>query len=451
MSIEIAATPRPTPFWTRPGVRTLLVFAACLIGLSIARMLNLRNADPQGIFFAGGITGSNTISTALGLAMPIAMAGLGGLISERVGVVNIGLDGMMVLGTWFAGYAGWQWGPVAALVGGIFGGALGGALHALATVTFGVDHTVSGVAINLIAPGVARFLSADIFSTGRGHAEGGTISDSPPVPPLDSFTMPWLAKQTKLVPSDVPGEAPFSEITNGVLGRIEDKHWFVVSDSAGIVRGLLADLRYSTLVLLVMVPLVWYVLWKTPFGLRLRSIGERPGAADSLGVNVNLTKWIGVTASGALAGLGGAWLVLDINKYQQGMVAGRGFQGVAAMIFGNWRPAGTLAGAGLFAFAQSVTLQSGEPTPVIGLLFVVALAFVLLAAWSLYRRRWPSVGVLSVLGCLLLVFCAQATAVNAQITFALPYVIVLIVLFFSSDRIRPPAASGRPWRKGDSS
>ena len=94
-------------------------------------------------------------------------------------------------------------------------------------------------------------------------------------------------------------------------------------------------------------PVSAYVLWRTPFGLRLRSVGEKPAAADSLGVAVYRMKYIGVTISGMLAGLGGAWLAIDIRAYNQGQTAGRGFQGLAALIFGNWRPAGIGAGAGL--------------------------------------------------------------------------------------------------------
>jgi simple sugar transport system permease protein len=110
--------------------------------------------------------------------VPIGLAGLGGLWSERAGVVNIGLEGMMILGTWGAGFAGYQWGWGAALVGGVLFGALGGLLHALATVTFGVDHVVSGVAINILAAGVARFLS-ELFYT--DNPAGGGVTQSPPV------------------------------------------------------------------------------------------------------------------------------------------------------------------------------------------------------------------------------------------------------------------------------
>ena len=131
------------------------------------------------------------MSAALLLAVPIGLAALGGLFSERAGVVNIGLEGMMILGTWGAGFAGYQWGWGAALVGGVLFGALGGLLHALATVTFGVDHVVSGVAINILAAGVVRFLSELLYTD---NPAGGGVTQSPPVsskPP--AFSLPVLS------------------------------------------------------------------------------------------------------------------------------------------------------------------------------------------------------------------------------------------------------------------
>ena len=122
------------------------------------------------------MTSGATFAAAIGASAPILLAGLGGLWSERAGIVNIGLEGMMILGTWFAGWAGWQWGPWAALLWGGIGGALGGLLLGLATITFGVDHIVAGIAINLIAPGLCRFLSSEIFV-------GKATAPSPSRPP----------------------------------------------------------------------------------------------------------------------------------------------------------------------------------------------------------------------------------------------------------------------------
>ena len=121
---------------------------------------------------ANDLTSSGTFGAALRLAVPIGLAALGGLYAERAGVVNIGLEGMMILGTWFGAWAGWQWGPWAGVVAGIIGGALGGGLHALATVTFGVDHIVSGVAINILGLGITRYLA-----TARVHGPARRVRE----------------------------------------------------------------------------------------------------------------------------------------------------------------------------------------------------------------------------------------------------------------------------------
>src|SRR3954465_4339291 len=155
------------------------------------------------------LTSSSTMAAALLLAVPIGLAALGGLFSERAGVVNIGLEGMMILGTWGAGWAGYQWGWAAALVGGILFGALGGLLHALATVTFGVDHVVSGVAINILAVGIVRFLSELLYTD---NPAGGAVPQSPPLashPP--KFSVPVLSSGADL------------------LGSVENLHWFLIS------------------------------------------------------------------------------------------------------------------------------------------------------------------------------------------------------------------------------
>ena len=264
------------------------------------------------------LTSSSTLSAALLLAVPIGLAGLGGLFSERAGVVNIGLEGMMILGTWGAGFAGYQWGWGAAIVGGVLFGALGGLLHALATVTFGVDHVVSGVAINILAAGVVRFLS-ELFYT--DNPAGGGVTQSPPVsskPP--TLSLPVLSSGPDL------------------LGDLEQKHWFLVSDFAGILRGVTSGVAVVTVLAVLLIPATYLLLWRTAFGLRLRSCGENPAAADSLGVPVYRLKYIAVVISGALAGLGGVFLVFIAGIYREGQTNGRGFIGLASLIFGNWRP-----------------------------------------------------------------------------------------------------------------
>src|SRR3954465_13454278 len=171
-----------------------------LVVLSAVRAVSGENA----------LTSSSTMAAALLLAVPIGLAGVGGLFSERSGGVNIGLEGMMILGTWGAGWAGYQWGWGAAIVGGVLFGAVGGLLHAVVTVTFGVDHVVSGVAINILAAGLARFLSELLYT---GNPAGGGVTQSPALksrPP--SVSLPVLSSGPDL------------------LGHLENRHWFLVSD-----------------------------------------------------------------------------------------------------------------------------------------------------------------------------------------------------------------------------
>jgi general nucleoside transport system permease protein len=383
------------------------------------------------LFDTPGLTGSGTFGTAIGLAVPVVLAGLGALLSERAGVVNIGLEGMMVMGTWSAGFFGWHFGPWGALLGGLLGGLVASALHALATLTFGVNHTVSGVAINTIAPGVARYLSSVLFV---GHADG-SISDSPSVRNFSRMSLPFIS-----------GGSFGSWRSPDPLQWLENKQWFLISDIAGLLKGLTGNLAWSTVMLLALVPVVWYFVWRTPFGLRLRSAGEKPSAADSLGVNVLRVQWIAVLLSGALAGLGGSWLVLDVGKYQQGQTGLRGFLGIAAVIFGNWMPIGVMAGALLFSFSQSVTFQiANEPRGLIG---AIGIALGLLAVWSATRKARNEMIVLGVLCIGVLAFAWQNVNINEKLVFTLPYLLTLLVLAFSSERLRPPAASGIVWRKG---
>ncbi len=381
---------------------------------------------------APGLTSGGTFGSAIGLATPVALAGLGGLLSERAGIVNIGLQGMMVLGTWGAGFFGWHFGPWGALIGGAAMGAIGGALHALTTITFGVDHAVSGVAINLLAPGVARFLSSVAFA----GKDGGTLTDSPPVGHLGRLTLPFLA-----------GGRIGSWHSPDPLGWLEKHRWFLVADVAGLLRGMTRDIAAETLILLAFLPLVAYLVWRTPAGLRLRSSGEKPGAADSLGVNVTRIRWAAVIASGALAGLGGAWLVTDVGKYQQGQEGLRGFLGLGALIFGNWRPIGIFVGALLFQFADSVRYASGDQ-PARAFMLAVGFGLAALAIWQFTRRAVTTSGVLVAVTIGVFAYYLGVNRVDDKLASIFPYLITLLVLLFSSERLRPPAAAGQPWVKG---
>lgn len=410
----------------RLGVgRALLVGVGAFVLLAVVRVST--GADD--------LTSGGTAAAALRLTVPIGLAALGGLWAERSGVVNIGLEGMMILGTWSAAFVGYQHGPWAGVVAGIVGGAIGGLLHAIATVTFGVDHVVSGVAINILAAGAARYLSVVAYR----NVSGGGPTQSPSIAaPITTITVPVLSGGTVL-----GWHSPDS------LGALERHHWFVLSDAAGVVGGLLRGVSLLTIVSVLLVPLSAFLLWRTAFGLRLRSVGESPVAAESLGVGVYRMKYAGVLISGGLAGLAGAFLVtVASDHYQQDQTGGRGYIGLAALIFGNWRPGGLALGSGVFGYSDGLQLR--QPAAVHALLLFTGLVLIALAAYSGWRRRAVAAAVSGAIGIAALLTYALTTKVPAELTSATPYVVTLLVLSLASQRLRPPAADGLPYRRGQS-
>lgn len=378
---------------------------------------------------AEDITSSGTSGAALRLAVPIGLAALGGLWAERAGIVNIGLEGMLILGTWFGAWAAYYYGPWIGVIAGITAGALGGLLHALATVTFGVDHVVSGVAINLLGGGIARYMSSIAYG-GDDRPPGSGQTQSPTTEALPTVSLPVL--------SDGPD----------LLGDLERQGWFLLSDAAGILRGLTADVSLLTLLAVLLVPFSFVVLWRTAFGLRLRSVGENPVAADSLGVAVYRMKYAAVIVSGAMAGLGGASLVIG-SIYREGQTQGRGFIGLAAVIFGNWRPGGLAAGAGLFGYADAIQLRA--PSAVRALLLLVALLLVVVAIRQALNRRIPLAVAALLIGVAFFLWYATVDRVPSQLVGFTPHLVTLLVLAVASQRLRPPAADGQPYRRGQQS
>ncbi|MFC8897120.1 ABC transporter permease [Streptomyces cinereoruber] len=391
----------------------MLIVAAGLVLFSLVRAVSGAN----------DLTSVGQVSGALQLAVPIGLAGLGGLWAERAGVVNIGLEGMMVLGTWFGAWAGYQWGPWTGVLFGLIGGAIGGLLHAVITVTFNVNHIVSGVAINILAVGFTQYLSNFTFA----EAPGGSSKQSPRIEAITKITIPGLSDW---------------------LQDLQAKHWFLISDLAGILGGLVTNLSLLTVVAILLIPATWWILWRTAFGLRLRSCGENPVAAESLGVNVYKYKYIAVTVSGALAGLGGAFLaIVATGIYQEGQTGGRGYIGLAAMIFGNWMPGGMALGAGLFGFTDSLKLRGGAEN-VHALLLLVALLLVIAALWQLYRKKYVVAVVSAAFSAVFFLWYALTDEVPSQFVDAAPYVTTLLVLALSAQRLRMPKADGLPYRKG---
>jgi general nucleoside transport system permease protein len=261
------------------------------------------------------------IPIALVYATPLVIAALGGLYSERSGVVNIALEGIMMVGGFTAASVTvvLEPSPMAAYYGilaGVAAGAVFSVLHAFASVNLKADQVVSGTALNILAGGVTVYLCQIFFDQQRTNAFSTGLS---------KISIPGLAELPAL----------------GVL--------------------FFKDVYPTTYVAILLVLLTWFVVYKTPFGLRLRACGEHPQAAASMGINVLGMRYVGVLISGALAGLAGAAMVLTQDiQYTLGSVHGAGFIALACLIFGKWNPFGVL-GAGLFfGFSQALSIYAKD-------------------------------------------------------------------------------------------
>ncbi|TLS37390.1 ABC transporter permease [Pseudalkalibacillus caeni] len=268
------------------------------------------------------------IPAAIFSAAPLIFTALGGVFSERSGVVNIGLEGLMLMGA-FTGAVftvfGEQWGfgaasPWFSFIVAIIVGALFSLLHAVASISFRADQVVSGVALNFLAAGLAVFLVKKIFDAGQTPIIAERI---------DKSNVPFL--------SDIP-----------IIGPLFFSHAY-----------------YTSYIAIALAFVVWYVIYKTPFGLRLRSVGEHPMAADTMGINVIKMRYIAVMLSGAFAGLGGAVYATSISgSFSHSTITGQGFMALAAMIFGKWHPLGALGAALFFGLAQSLSI-TGQQIPLL--------------------------------------------------------------------------------------
>ena len=208
------------------------------------------------------------------------------------------------------------------------------------------------------------------------------------------------------------------------------------------------SISWATVIAIIVVPVSAWVLWRTRFGLRLRSSGESPVAAESLGIKVNRLRYYGLLISGGLAGLAGGTLsIVASSYYRQGQTAGRGFIGLATMIFGNWRPSGILTGAMLFGYAEGIKLVASDSITALFLLIASMSGAFLIYAIIRHKRNQ----VLLTLSAFLLSAIAYRTidTVPESLTQSLPYVVTLIVLATANQRLRPPAMAGVPFRPGE--
>lgn len=268
------------------------------------------------------------IFSTIRLATPLVLAALGGLFSERAGVINIALEGLMLAGAFTAAaVTHYVSNPWIGLLAGVAAGVLIAGLHALACIRFKADQVVTGAAINILMLGAPAFVSGALFAS----------TGSTPQIPKENL-LPVLYR---FFPGFMP---PWSIWT---------------------------ELSVISLLAIILVFFARYVLYRTPFGLRLRAVGENPEAADAAGVSVNRLRYTGVLISGALAGLGGAYLSIGQSSlFTRNMTSGRGFIALAALIFGKWRPVQTMLACLLFGFTEAVAIQlqgvkmpSGEEIP----------------------------------------------------------------------------------------
>ncbi len=280
------------------------------------------------------------ISMTLMFSAPLALAAMGGVISERSGVVNIGLEGMMSMGALTGAVVGFYtqnpW--LGLLCAGLAGGFLA-LLHAIASVTFRADQTVSGIAINLIGPGFALFFAKYFF-------DGATLTQPVPI------------KLPKIIPQNFLEGTAFSSLSN---------------------------IDITVVLAAVVVLVTWFFMYRTKWGFRIKALGEHPAAVDALGVSVYKLRYICVVLSGVLAGVGGGAVTLAIiSQFTPTAISGQGFIALAAIIFGKWRPIGAYMACLLFGFSQALVVLFGGssmisiPSPILSMLPYVLTIIILI-------------------------------------------------------------------------
>ncbi|HZO96985.1 MAG TPA: ABC transporter permease [Gaiellaceae bacterium] len=284
--------------------------------------------------------------SAVGLAAPLLFAALGEVVSETAGVINIELEGMMLAGAFCGVWGAFESGNVAVgFLAAAAGGILVAGAHGVVCFVFRANQVVSGVVLNVLVLGLTTFGLAVVFESNLARQ----------VSTLENLRIPGLAS----VP--VVGRAFFDQ-------------------DAGVYAAFL------------LVPVLWFVLNRTALGLALKAVGERPQAAESLGLRVNPMRWAALLACGALAGVGGAQLTLaGLGAFTQNVTAGRGFIALAAVVFGRWRPVGTMAAVLLFAVADALQIRAQALGIHIPYQFLVMLPYLvtILALAGLVRRMRP--------------------------------------------------------------
>ena len=309
---------------------------------------------------------SALVAATLRYATPLTFAAIGGMFSERSGVVNIGLEGMMLMGAFFGAYGADKTGSwVGGLALGIVAGGALAFVHAIFSIHLRADQIVSGTAVNFLALGITGYIYNDVYGN------DGTPNDLPAIPDVNIGFL-----------DSIPPHA---------LGNFLDEAF--------------GSLNLMIWIALALLPVAYVVMFRTAIGLRIRSVGEHPRAADTVGISVYGVRYASVTLSGMLAAMGGVFLSIGfVNSFTENMTAGRGFIALAALIFGGWRPFGAFAACVLFGFSSALA------------------------------SRLPDLS-------------ASESAAWPVLFQTLPYVLTLIAVAGIIGRSVAPAAIGRPYKK----
>lgn len=361
------------PDWVIPTLPTLILLATIPTALGIYQLVRGFGRASNGMvglsalclifgFVTWQASGTSVnlagmLTSAVSLAVPITLGAFSGVLSERAGVVNIAIEGMMLMGAMIGALIGSiTSNPWIGLIGAILSGLLLSLIHAVLSIKYKINQVISGTVINIFSAGMTAFISQKYLQTNQALN----------MPPLFSrIPIPGLA--------NIPLIGPMFFNTNVFV--------------------------YIMFILLIVIQVA---LFSTRWGLRLRSVGEHPRAADTLGINVIKTRYVAVLLSGLVAGLGGAFFTLgSVGRFNEGMTAGKGFIGLAAMIFGNWRPLGAMGAGLIFGFADAI----GSKLLLLG------------------------------------------SAIPPQIMAMSPYLITMIVLAGFIGKGQAPAASGEPYDK----
>lgn len=336
---------------------------------------------------------TSMLATTIAVATPLTLGALSGIYCERAGVVNIGIEGMML----FAAFFGWlaaiymfhlfgfeKWPSIIiGVIAAILSGGLMGLLHAVLSVTYKVDQIIGGTVINVLAVGLTGFLNRQLFF-GSGSAFGGNVPNSP-------GTLVTL-------------HFPLREIFNPICGAS--------ADCIEIIRAIntVLDQKPIAISAILLVFITHYVLFYTRWGLRTRSVGEHPKAADTVGINVFKMRYANVIIGGMMAGLAGAYFTIEsVSSFEPLLTNGRGFISLAAMIFGNWTPIGAWTAALVFGASQALNINM-----------------------QLFREIIPPQWA----------FLQQSYVVGL-----VPYILTMIILTGVIGRTTPPAADGVPYEK----